>query len=99
MLLSFENIMEARSFLAKNETRVKTTARRNKILSDPTRIKIILLLQKYKKLCPTDIVKVLRITPSAVSHQMRILEQLGIVKKVRIGKMICYSLKGRLQNL
>lgn len=92
MTLSLENIMKVRAFLVKNETYLKTTSRRNKMLSDPTRIRIIMLLRKYKELCPTDIVKVLKITPSAVSHQMRALEQLEMVKRVRMGKMMYYSL-------
>lgn len=52
--------MKAGTFLAKNETHVKTTAYRNKMLSDLTRIRIIMLLRKYKELCPTAIVKVLQ---------------------------------------
>ena len=50
-----------------------------KALSDPTRLKIVLALS-IEELCGYDLVKLLGITKSGVSHQLRILKNLRIVK-------------------
>lgn len=62
-----------------------------KILDDPNRIKIIFSLSK-QELCVCDIANLLGISPSAVSHQLRMLRALKIVKYRREGKMAYYSL-------
>ncbi len=43
-------------------------------------------------LCTFDIAQVLRITESAVSHQLRLLKTLRLVKHRKDGKMVFYSL-------
>ena len=60
--------------------------------SDTTRLRILYLLKKHNVLCVTDISESLQMGISAVSHQLSILERVGMVKKVRMGKNICYSL-------
>lgn len=92
MLLSSDEIVGAQKFLLGRLSYIEEYSLKSKATTDPTRVKILLLLGKYKKLCPSDIARILRVTPSAISHQMRILENVGLVKKVRMGKMICYSL-------
>ena len=62
-----------------------------KILSDSTRVKIVSILDK-NELCVCDICNVLNMTKSAVSHQLRILKQMDLVKNRRDGKTIFYSL-------
>ncbi|MBI3004316.1 MAG: winged helix-turn-helix transcriptional regulator [Ignavibacteriales bacterium] len=62
-----------------------------KVLSDPTRLKIVMALTK-DELCTFDIAKVLRISESAVSHQLRLLKTLRLVKQRKDGKMVFYSL-------
>jgi len=57
-----------------------------------TRLKIVFLLDQYKELCPSEIAAILEISKSAVSHQLRILEHARVIRKIRMGKMICYSL-------
>ena len=42
--------------------------------------------------CVCDIAKVLGMTQSAISHQLRILKQMDLVKNRREGKTIYYSL-------
>lgn len=61
--------------------------------SDPTRLKILYLLKKYKKLCVSDIAKVLDVSVSAISHQLTLLERARLVSKNKIGKLVCYSLE------
>jgi DNA-binding transcriptional ArsR family regulator len=61
------------------------------VLSDQTRLKIVLALSK-QELCVLDIATVLGATESAVSHQMRLLKTLRLVKQRKAGKMVFYSL-------
>ncbi len=62
-----------------------------KVLSDPTRLKIVLALS-LEELCGYDLVELLGITKSGVSHQLRILKSLRIVKYRKEGRHIFYSL-------
>ncbi|HEX21634.1 MAG TPA: ArsR family transcriptional regulator [Actinobacteria bacterium] len=62
-----------------------------KVLGDPTRIKIIYILS-VEELCVCDIAGVLGLSVSAVSHQLRTLRNLKLVKFRREGKMAYYSL-------
>ena len=62
-----------------------------KALSDPTRLKIALALAK-EELCVCDIAALLKMTDSAISHQLRVLKNLRLVKYRRNGKMAYYSL-------
>lgn len=62
-----------------------------KALSDTTRLKIIYNLSK-SPLCVCDIASVLDMSQSAISHQLRILRDLNLVKYKRQGKLIIYSL-------
>ena len=65
-----------------------------KAVSDNTRAKILLAL-KDEELCVCDISHVLNLSLSAVSHQLRILRSLGLVKYKGRGKMVFYSLTDR----
>lgn len=62
-----------------------------KALSDPTRLKIIYILS-ISPLCVCDIANVTGMTQSAISHQLRILRDLNLVKFKRDGKLVIYSL-------
>lgn len=62
-----------------------------KIFGDPTRLKIIFSLY-YSELCVFDLAAVIGISQSGISHQLRTLKQMGIVKNRRWGKTIYYSL-------
>lgn len=62
-----------------------------KALSDPSRLKIVLSLLEQEH-CVRDIAMICAHSESAVSHQLRILRALKIVKNRREGKIIYYSL-------
>ena len=62
-----------------------------KIFGDSTRIKILYLLFE-SEMCVCDIAQMLRMTQSAISHQLRVLKQMDLVKSRREGKTIFYSL-------
>ncbi len=62
-----------------------------KALSDPSRLKIVLALLNQEH-CVCDIAVICNQTDSAISHQLRILRTLKIVKNRRDGKMLYYSI-------
>jgi len=62
-----------------------------KVLGDPTRLRIVSALA-VKDLCVCDIANLLGSSISAVSHQLRVLRNLKLVKHRKDGKMVYYSL-------
>jgi DNA-binding transcriptional ArsR family regulator len=62
-----------------------------KLLGDPTRLKIVMALQKVE-MCVCDIAAFLNMTESAVSHQLRRLREMSIVKRRREGQVLYYTL-------
>lgn len=57
---------------------------------DPTRVQILSLLQQ-QELCVGDIAEAVELSQSAISHQLRILKQMHLIKFRRDGKNILYS--------
>ncbi len=62
-----------------------------KIFGDSTRVKILYALLEGE-LCVCDIAKLMEVTQSAVSHQLRVLKGSKLVKFRREGKTVYYSL-------
>lgn len=62
-----------------------------KVFGDATRIKILCVLFQ-SELCVCDLAEVLSMTQSAISHQLRVLKQMKLVKNRREGKTVFYSL-------
>ena len=60
--------------------------------ADPTRVHILSLLMEKEELCVTQIAEEVEISQSAVSHQLRLLKQMHLIKFRRDGKNILYSL-------
>lgn len=61
------------------------------VFSDYTRVKILSALA-ITEMCVTDLSRILEINQTTVSHQLRFLKSAGIVKSVRQGKIVFYSL-------
>ena len=62
-----------------------------KVFGDSTRIRILYVLFE-SELCVCDLSEILRMTQSAVSHQLKILKNARLVKSRREGKQVFYSL-------
>jgi ArsR family transcriptional regulator, lead/cadmium/zinc/bismuth-responsive transcriptional repressor len=62
-----------------------------KIMGDPTRIEIIFALSQ-SELCVCDLAAVLGMSQSAISHQLRLMRNLRIVKYRKDGKIVYYSI-------
>lgn len=84
------NIENVKSNLI-NETTASDLANLFKALGDPTRVKMIHALQQ-SELCVHDLTQVLGMGQSAISHQLRLLRNLRIVKRRKVGKTVFYSL-------
>ncbi len=73
------------------EKDVKKVVELFKIFGDQTRLNILLSLYDGE-LCVHDICKVVNMSQSAVSHQLRNLREAKLVKSRRDGKEMLYSL-------
>lgn len=62
-----------------------------KIFGDSTRIRILYALSE-REMCVNDIAEELKMTMSAISHQLRILKQARLVKYRKEGKAVFYAL-------
>jgi DNA-binding transcriptional ArsR family regulator len=63
-------------------------------LGDPTRVRILDALS-HGELCVCDLAAVLRLSQSAVSHQLRLLRNARLVRPRRAGRVVFYSLDDR----
>ena len=61
-------------------------------MSDTTRVKIIYSLCLENELCVRDIAAIIGTSDSAISHQLRTLRNMKLVRYNKVGKMIYYSL-------
>lgn len=62
-----------------------------KALGDPTRLRIVAALA-HEELCVCDIATLVDVSESAVSHSLRTLRQLRLVRVRKAGKIAYYSL-------
>ena len=65
------------------------------LFSDATRLKILSALA-ISEMCVTDLSTVLDINQTTVSHQLRLMRNIGAVSCRREGKVIYYSLKDEI---
>lgn len=62
-----------------------------RVLGDPTRVRILDALSAGE-LCVCDIAELVGISESAVSHQLRVLRGMRLVRPRRAGRLVYYSL-------
>jgi DNA-binding transcriptional ArsR family regulator len=60
--------------------------------ADSTRVHILCLLMTREELCVSDITEKTGVSQSAISHQLRLLKQMHLIKARRDGKNMHYSL-------
>jgi ArsR family transcriptional regulator len=71
---------------------VQATAAWFGLLADPTRLRIVQVLSLTRELCAHDIALVLDISISALSHQLRLLRERGLVSRRKAGRIAWFSL-------
>jgi len=69
------------------------------LLNEETRLQILYLLALKDFICVGDIADVLRLSTSAVSHQLRLLRKENLVVNKKQGKVVYYSLNRHLPEL
>jgi ArsR family transcriptional regulator len=69
-----------------------------KALSDPTRLKIVQLLNQKQALCVCDIISQLNQPQPTISRHLNQLKQIGILKSERKGTWIWYSISQELPS-
>jgi DNA-binding transcriptional ArsR family regulator len=85
-----EAVLEVKSKMPDSEI-IEKTAECFKILGDITRMKILVAISQ-RELCVCDLSALLRMSQSAISHQLRILRNTNLVRFRREGKSVYYSL-------
>jgi DNA-binding transcriptional ArsR family regulator len=82
---------EARRGALMSAEAVRDVADTFRILGDPTRVRILDALSGGE-LCVCDIASLASISESAVSHQLRLLRSMRLVKSRRAGRLVFYAL-------
>jgi DNA-binding transcriptional ArsR family regulator len=80
----------ARADLIDNQT-ADRLASTFKALADPTRVRILAVLAQAE-LCVHDIAELLNMSHSAISHQLRTLREMRLVRSRRDGRHAYYAL-------
>jgi DNA-binding transcriptional ArsR family regulator len=70
---------------------VEAVADTFRVLGDPTRVRILDAL-KAGELCVCDIAALVGISESAVSHQLRLLRGMRLVRPRRAGRLVYYAI-------
>ena len=89
-VVHLEKVEQARKEVISNRDleRLSLTYR---VLGDPNRLKIVMVLRTVE-MCVCDLAAFTGVSESAVSHQLRRLKDLALVKSRRDGQIIYYSL-------
>ena len=85
-----KHVAKARKALSP-EREIMAVAETFRNLGDPTRVKILQALT-VQELCVCDLAKLLGVSESATSHQLRVLRSRNLVRYRKEGKMAYYSL-------
>jgi DNA-binding transcriptional ArsR family regulator len=62
------------------------------MLSDPTRLRLLMYLEQHDEACVSDLAQEVGISESAVSHALRLLRAHDIVETTREGRWVFYRL-------
>lgn len=76
----------------KSDTRNKRLYSLFGALGDPTRFKLVQRMNEKCNSCVSELAEELDITTAGASQQLKILEQAGILVRVRKGQRICYEI-------
>lgn len=62
------------------------------LLSDPSRVRVLFALLEAGEMCVCDLAAMVEMSPSALSHALRLLRTAGVVTNRRDGRMVRYRL-------
>ena len=89
-VVHLERVEQAREN-AISEREIERLSRIYKVLGDSNRLKIVMALRNVE-MCVCDLAAFTGLSESAVSHQLRRMKDLTLVKKRRAGQILYYSL-------
>jgi DNA-binding transcriptional ArsR family regulator len=78
----------------RSDADITTLADTFRLLGDATRVRIVDALSAAE-LCVSDIARQVGLSESAVSHQLRLLRGMRVVRPRRAGRMVYYALDDR----
>lgn len=62
------------------------------LLSDPSRVRVLFALLEAGEMCVCDLAEMVEMSPSALSHALRLLRTAGVLTNRRDGRMVRYRL-------
>ena len=89
-VIHVDAVRAARGLLPDSE-RLRALAPLFATLGDPTRLRLVAALSGGE-LCVCDLAAVVGLSESAISHQLRVLRSLGIVRPRRVGRRVYYAI-------
>ena len=85
---------EAGELLNKNEKDLERALKLIALMSNPTRLKIAFLLNT-RELCITDLVRILGVEQTLISHYIRDFKELNLTRERREGRKRFYSIEDK----
>ncbi len=85
-----QELIMARRVLGIDERGIRQEAKRYKALGDETRLKIYRVLEQGER-CVCELMDLFEMNQSATSHNLKVLENAGLVEGRRKGKFVYYS--------
>jgi ArsR family transcriptional regulator len=85
-------------FIYRCEIEMKDILKVFKALSDATRLRLVLLLME-RDLCVCELIFILKMEQSRISHQLRVLKDADLVEDVRQGRWMIYRIPGDARGL
>jgi ArsR family transcriptional regulator len=76
---------------------MKEIERTLKLLSDPTRLRILMLLSR-RELCVCQVMGIIGVSQPLVSRNLNLMSDAGFVSERRVGKLVFYSLNRRMPS-
>ena len=86
--------MSKRSYIPVGHEDAGDLAETFRTLGDPTRVRMLDALAHSER-CVTDLATLIGLSESAVSHQLRLLRNLRLVRTRRHGRLVFYALDDR----
>lgn len=83
-------VEKAKNFITNNCVEIERESEKLSLLSNSIRLKIVLLLKNFNKLCVCDLSEILEVNQSAVSQHLRKLKDGGILNKTKEKLTIYY---------
>ena len=84
----------SKEWILTNEETIKELSQFYSVFSNPTRLRIMMILLKGK-MCVGDIANMLKLDQSTVSSHLKILRHLKLVKTKRKGRFVRYSIQNK----